>query len=164
MPGLTVNVLLQDIKKLETDAVIVGFFEDVRPLPSCRRTRLAALRGPFQPHHQSKLRGPPGRSALIDLTGKSARPEDIPGRPRSLAATLTSAITARRRKERCFLSAYMPASTTWRCECFSAPELSTGSLLNGHDAGCCRGTAEEHRPRSTCSLPMRRIMNRSQSA
>ena len=32
MPGLTVNVLLQDIKKLETEALIVGFFEDVRPL------------------------------------------------------------------------------------------------------------------------------------
>jgi len=29
---LTLTVLLQDIKKLETGALIVGFFEDVRPL------------------------------------------------------------------------------------------------------------------------------------
>jgi hypothetical protein len=32
MPGLTVNVLLQDIKKIEAEAVIVGFYEDIRPL------------------------------------------------------------------------------------------------------------------------------------
>jgi hypothetical protein len=32
MPGLTLTVLLQDIKKLETEALIVGFYEDVRPL------------------------------------------------------------------------------------------------------------------------------------
>ena len=32
MPGLTVKVVLQDIKKLETEALIVGFYEDVRPL------------------------------------------------------------------------------------------------------------------------------------
>ena len=31
-PGLTVDVLYQDIKKLEADALVVGFFEDVRPL------------------------------------------------------------------------------------------------------------------------------------
>jgi len=32
MPGLTLTVILQDIKKLETEALIVGFYEDVRPL------------------------------------------------------------------------------------------------------------------------------------
>lgn len=32
MPGLTVNVLLQDIKKIDTEAVIAGFYEDIRPL------------------------------------------------------------------------------------------------------------------------------------
>lgn len=29
---MTVDVLFQDIKKLETEALVVGFFEDVRPL------------------------------------------------------------------------------------------------------------------------------------
>ena len=29
---MTVEVLFQDIKKLDTDALVVGFFEDVRPL------------------------------------------------------------------------------------------------------------------------------------
>ncbi len=32
MPGLTVRVVTQDIKKLETEALVVGFHEDVRPL------------------------------------------------------------------------------------------------------------------------------------
>ncbi len=32
MPGVTVKVILQDIKKLATEALIVGFHEDVRPL------------------------------------------------------------------------------------------------------------------------------------
>ena len=32
MSGSTVKVILQDIKKLETEALIVGFFQDVRPL------------------------------------------------------------------------------------------------------------------------------------
>lgn len=32
MPGLTVKVVHEDIKKLETEALIVGFYEDVRPL------------------------------------------------------------------------------------------------------------------------------------
>ena len=34
MPGLTMQVLLQDIRTLETDALVVGLFEDVRPLKS----------------------------------------------------------------------------------------------------------------------------------
>jgi Cytosol aminopeptidase family, N-terminal domain len=32
MPGVTVKVIIQDIKKLATEALIVGFHEDVRPL------------------------------------------------------------------------------------------------------------------------------------
>jgi hypothetical protein len=32
MPGVTVTVVLQDIKKLDTDALVVGFYENVRPL------------------------------------------------------------------------------------------------------------------------------------
>jgi hypothetical protein len=32
MPGVTMKVILQDIKKLATEALIVGFYEDVRPL------------------------------------------------------------------------------------------------------------------------------------
>ncbi len=31
-PGLTVKVVLQDIKKLETEALIFGFYENARPL------------------------------------------------------------------------------------------------------------------------------------
>ena len=32
MPGLTVKVVLQDVTRVESEAVVVGFFEDVRPL------------------------------------------------------------------------------------------------------------------------------------
>lgn len=28
MPGLTVKVILDDIKKVETDALVVGFFQE----------------------------------------------------------------------------------------------------------------------------------------
>lgn len=32
MPGLALKVILQDIKKFDTEALVVGFHEDVRPL------------------------------------------------------------------------------------------------------------------------------------
>ncbi len=32
MTGVTVKVIFQDIRKIESDAIVVGCFEDVRPL------------------------------------------------------------------------------------------------------------------------------------
>ncbi len=32
MPAVTLQVILQDVRKVESDAIVVGFFEDVRPL------------------------------------------------------------------------------------------------------------------------------------
>ena len=71
MPGLTVTVLLQDVKKLETEALVVGFFEDVRPLKNLAGELdwllCGALSSLIIGH---KLRGSQGDIALLTSRGK----------------------------------------------------------------------------------------------
>jgi hypothetical protein len=71
MPGLTVNVILQDIKKLETEALIVGFYEDIRPLKGLAGELdwllCGALSGLIL---KNKLRGSLGDVALLTSQGK----------------------------------------------------------------------------------------------
>ncbi|HEY6011585.1 MAG TPA: M17 family peptidase N-terminal domain-containing protein, partial [Nitrospirota bacterium] len=68
---MTTKVILQDIKKLETEALIVGFFEDVRPLKGvageldwllCGRLSSLVL--------EKKMRGSLGEVALLTSRGK----------------------------------------------------------------------------------------------
>jgi hypothetical protein len=71
MPGLTVNVLLQDIKKLETHALIVGFFENVRPLKNLSGELDWLLCGSLSNLViKHKLRGRLGDVALLTSQGK----------------------------------------------------------------------------------------------
>jgi Cytosol aminopeptidase family, N-terminal domain len=71
MSGVTVKVILKDIKKLPADALIVGFYEDVRPLKGiageldwllCGSLSLLLL--------SKKLRGSLGDLALVTSQGK----------------------------------------------------------------------------------------------
>jgi hypothetical protein len=68
---LTVNVLLQDIKKMETEALVVGFYEDVRPLKGLAGELdwllCGALSGLLL---QRKVRGSLGEVALLTSRGK----------------------------------------------------------------------------------------------
>ena len=71
MSGVTVNVVLQDIKKLETEAVIVVFFEDVRPLKGLAGELDWLLCGSLSSLILSKkLRGSLGDVALLTSQGK----------------------------------------------------------------------------------------------
>ena len=71
MPGLTVTVLLQDIKKLETEALIVGFYEDVRPLKGLAGELDWLLCGSLSNLIlEKKLRGSLGDVALLTSQGK----------------------------------------------------------------------------------------------
>jgi hypothetical protein len=71
MSALTVTVLLQDIKKLETEALIVGFFEDVRPLKGIAGELDWLLCGSLSSLIlNKKLRGSFGDAALITSQGK----------------------------------------------------------------------------------------------
>ncbi len=71
MPGLVLKVILQDIKKLETDALIVGFFEDVRPLKGLAGELDWLLCGSLSNLILShKLRGSLGDVALLTSRGK----------------------------------------------------------------------------------------------
>jgi hypothetical protein len=71
MPGLTVTVLLQDIKKLETDALIVGFYENVRPLKGLAGDLDWLLCGSLSTLIiENKLRGTLGDVALLTPRGK----------------------------------------------------------------------------------------------
>lgn len=71
MPDVTVNVILQDIKKLETEAIIVGFFEDVRPLKGLAGELDWLLCGSLSSLIlNKKLRGSLGDVALLTSQGK----------------------------------------------------------------------------------------------
>jgi hypothetical protein len=68
---LTLTVLLQDIKKLETGALIVGFFEDVRPLKGLAGELDWLLCGSLSRLILTKkLRGELGDVALLTSQGK----------------------------------------------------------------------------------------------
>jgi hypothetical protein len=65
------KVLLQDIKKLETEALIVGFFEDVRPLKGLAGELDWLLCGSLSNLIlKNKLRGSLGEVALLTSQGK----------------------------------------------------------------------------------------------
>ena len=66
-----VKVLLQDIKKIETEALIVGFFEDVRPLKGLAGELDWLLCGALSSLIiNKKLRGSLGDMALLTSQGK----------------------------------------------------------------------------------------------
>jgi hypothetical protein len=66
-----VKVILQDIKKLETEAVIVGFFEDIRPLKGLAGELDWLLCGSLSSLIiNKKLRGSLGDVALLTSQGK----------------------------------------------------------------------------------------------
>ena len=71
MSGLTVKVILQDIKKLEIEALIVGFYEDVRPLKGVAGELDWLLCGSLSSLILTKkLRGSLGDVALVTPQGK----------------------------------------------------------------------------------------------
>ncbi len=71
MSGVTVTVALQDIKKLETESLIVGFYENVRPLKGLAGTLDWLLCGSLSNLIlENKLRGSIGDVALLTSRGK----------------------------------------------------------------------------------------------
>ncbi len=71
MPGVTMKVILQDIKKLATEALIVGFYQDVRPLKGVAGELDWLLCGALSSLVLTKkLRGSLGDVALVTSHGK----------------------------------------------------------------------------------------------
>ena len=71
MSGVTVKVILQDIKKLATEALIVGFYEDIRPLKGIAGELDWLLCGSLSALILTKkLRGSLGEVALVTSQGK----------------------------------------------------------------------------------------------
>ncbi len=71
MSGVTVQVIFQDIKKLATDALIVGFYEDVRPLKGVAGELDWLLCGSLSSLILTKkLSGALGEVALLTSQGK----------------------------------------------------------------------------------------------
>ena len=71
MSSVTVTVILQDIKKLATEALIVGFYEDVRPLKGVAGELDWLLCGALSSLVLTKkLRGSFGDVALVTSQGK----------------------------------------------------------------------------------------------
>ncbi len=71
MPEVTVKVMLQDITRVETDALVVGFFEDVRPLKGLAGQLDWLLCGTLSRLLiEKKLKGSMGEVALLTSQGK----------------------------------------------------------------------------------------------
>lgn len=71
MSGLDVKVILQDIKKLETEALVVGFYQDVRPLKGLAGELDWLLCGSLSDLIlNNKLSGKLGEVALLASRGK----------------------------------------------------------------------------------------------
>ncbi len=71
MDGITVQVILQDIKKVHAEAIVVGFFQDVRPLKGPAGQLDWVLCGALSNLLiKNKLRGAIGDVALLTSRGK----------------------------------------------------------------------------------------------
>jgi hypothetical protein len=71
MSGVTVQVILQDIKKVDAESIVVGFFQDVRPLKGAAGQLDWVLCGALSSLLlKSKLRGAIGDIALLTSGGK----------------------------------------------------------------------------------------------
>ena len=71
MASLAVNVIFQDIKAVESDAVVVGFYEDVRPLKSLAGQIDWLLCGSLSRLIiEKRMRGSLGEVALLTNRGK----------------------------------------------------------------------------------------------
>jgi hypothetical protein len=71
MASLATNVIFQDIQAIESDAVIVGFYEDVRPLKSIAGQLDWLLCGSLSRLIiEKRMRGALGEMALLSSRGK----------------------------------------------------------------------------------------------
>ena len=139
MPGLTVNVLLQDMKKLETDALIVGFFENVRPLAHLAGELDWLLCGALSNLIiNQKLCGARGEVALITSRGKvPAEKIFLVGLGPSDAITADSVRSA---AGNAVSSAIAAGAKDIALECFSTPVLSVEALVKGILQGAADGS------------------------
>ena len=100
MPGVTVDIILRDVRKVEADALVVGFFEDVRPLKGLAGQLDWLLCGSLSRLLiENRLRGSLGDVALLTARGKVPAPKIFlvgfgPRSAFSVAALRTAAGTA----------------------------------------------------------------------
>jgi len=79
---MTLDIVLTDIKKIEADAVIVGFYEDERPLKGQAGSLDWLLCGALSRLLSSgRMRGFIGDTALV--TSKDTGSKDFSGGPRT---------------------------------------------------------------------------------
>lgn len=136
-----VKVVLQDFKKLETGALIVGFFEDVRPLKGLAGELDWLLCGALSSLIiKNKLRGALGELAL--LTTRSKVPASkifmLGLGPRGSV----SAETLRKAAQSAAAAAVGAGATSAALEYFSTPELSPETVVNALQQGLADGSQE----------------------
>ncbi len=136
-----VKVVLQDFKKLETGALIVGFFEDVRPLKGLAGELDWLLCGALSSLIiKNKLRGALGELALLTTRSKV---------PASKIFMLglgprggVSAETLRKAAQAAAAAAVGAGATSAALEYFSTPELSPETVVNALQQGLTDGSRE----------------------
>ncbi len=139
MPVLTVTAALQDVKKLKTDAVIVGFTEDTRPLSGLAGELDWLLCGALSSLIiTDKLRGSLRETALITSRDKVPAPKifliGLGPLARITAASLNSAAEA------AVTAAVDAGVRDMALECVSVPQLSPEVALQALTQGAVAGT------------------------
>ncbi|OGW40048.1 MAG: hypothetical protein A2010_15285 [Nitrospirae bacterium GWD2_57_9] len=143
MPGITVKVRLQDIKKLETDALIVGFYEDSRPLKNLAGELDWLLCGSLSELIiKRKISGALGDVALFASRGKVPAGKIFMVGLGPLAAV--SAVSLREAAKEAIAGSLKAGVKQVAIECFSAPavpyETIIPALLQGANEGSKGGT------------------------
>jgi hypothetical protein len=133
-----VNVLLQDIQKLETDALIVGFYEDVRPLKGLAGELDWLLCGALSSLIlKNKIRGSLGDVALLTSRGK------VPAQKIFLVGLGTrKGFSPRRARSAASIAASSAASAgvgRMAMECFSSSDTPSESDLSELHEGLTEG-------------------------
>ena len=131
---MTVTVLLQDIKKLETEALIVGFYEDVRPLKGLAGELDWLLCGSLS--HlilENKLRGSLGDTALLTSQGKvPAQKIFMVGLGSRADFSLAALCSAARSAAASAINAGVRSAAI---ECFLSPDISYDDLISAFQEG-----------------------------
>jgi len=138
MPGLTVRVVLQDMKKLENEALIVGFFEEVRPLKGLAGELDWLLCGALSRLIlDTKLQGALGDAALLTPQGKlPVQKIFLVGLGPAAGFSLSALRTAAKNAAATAVNAGVKKAAI---ECFKSPEVLLEASVSALHEGLSEG-------------------------
>jgi hypothetical protein len=141
MSGVIVKVILQDIKKIDAEALIVGFFQDIRPLKGAAGQLDWLLCGALSSLLiKNKLKGSLGEMALLTSQGKvPSQKIFLVGLGTKAGFSTLSLRTATKIVSACVLDAGV---TNVAMEYFQAPGISSEGTVPAFREGLVEGAGD----------------------